>query len=211
LRKLGVVAIATADAAAALGQSAFAASKTLARLAQAGLVVRVRKGMWWIDAELEPYVLAGHLTAPLPAHISLQTALQLRGLIEQIPEVVYVVSLARTENIATTAGNFSIHHIAPELFGGFDETPLGVRLATPEKALFDVAYLSAGRSRRFVALPGLEVPRGFRWKELELWRDRIPTHRLRVVVTRRLRRFLEKANLTALPPPWLRLENGRDE
>jgi predicted transcriptional regulator of viral defense system len=211
LRKLGVAAIATADAAAALGQSTFAASKTLTRLGEAGLVIPIRKGMWWIDAKLDPYVLAGHLTAPLPAYISLQTALHLRGLIEQIPEVVYVVSLARTESIATTAGTFSVHHIAPELFGGFDDTPEGVRMATAEKALFDVAYLSAGRSRLFVALPELEMPRGFRWKELALWRDRIASNRLRVMVARRLRRFLEKANLATRPPPWLRSATRGDE
>lgn len=39
----------------------------------------------------------------------------------------------------TEVGTFSIHHVAPEIFGGFEETGRGAKLATPEKALFDFA------------------------------------------------------------------------
>jgi predicted transcriptional regulator of viral defense system len=203
LRRLGVPAIETADAAAALGQSTFAASKTLSRLGESGLITPVRKGMWWVESPLDPYRLAAHLTAPLPSYVSLQTALHLRGMIEQIPTIVYVVSLARTESIVTSAGTFSVHHVAPQVFGGFDETAEGVRMATAEKALFDLAYLAGGRSRLFASLPELEVGRGFRWKELKRWRDRIPSDRRRLLVTRRLARFLSKADVAAPLPAWL--------
>ena len=97
LRHLGVPAIETADAAAALGLSAAAASQTLTRLARAGLIRSVRHGTWWLDDTLDPLRLPEYLTAPQPSYVSLQTALHRRGLIEQIPEVVYAVSLARTE------------------------------------------------------------------------------------------------------------------
>lgn len=200
LRRLGVPAIDTADAAAALGQSTFAASKTLSRLGESGLITPVRKGMWWVEPPLDPYRLAAHLTAPLPSYVSLQTALHLREMIEQIPTIIYVVSLARTESIVTTAGTFSVHHIAPEVFGGFDERG-GVRMATAEKALFDCAYLSGGRSRLFASLPELEVPRGFQWKELKRWRDRVPSRQRGALVTRRLAHFLSKAEVPL--PAWL--------
>jgi predicted transcriptional regulator of viral defense system len=203
LRRIGIPVIETADAAAALEQSPFAASKTLSRLAESGLVARVRKGVWSLESSLDPYRLAAHLTAPLPNYVSLQTALHLRGMIEQIPAVVYLVSLARSQRIQTTLGSFSVHHMAPELFGGFEETAEGVRLATAEKALFDLAYLSGGRSRRFAAVPELEVPRGFRWKELERWRDRIPSDRRRALVTRRLAQFLARADGVTRLPSWL--------
>src|SRR5688500_227638 len=42
------------------------------------------------------YHLPEYLMAPLPSYLSLHTALHLRGLIEQIPEVFYAASLART-------------------------------------------------------------------------------------------------------------------
>jgi len=67
---------------------------TLSRLLEAGLVSSVRHGMWWIDGAIDPYRLPEHLTAPLESYLSLQTALHLRGLIEQIPEVFYAVTLA---------------------------------------------------------------------------------------------------------------------
>jgi predicted transcriptional regulator of viral defense system len=193
LRRLGVPAIDTADAAAALGLSTAAASQTLSRLADAGLLRAVRHGTWWLEDTLDPLRLPEYLTAPLPSYVSLQTALHRRGLIEQIPEVTYVVSLARTQRLTTKVGTFSIHHVAPEVFGGYEETAGGAKLATAEKALFDVAYLSSGRSRLFASLPELELPRGFRHKELSRWVAKIPSERRRTLTTRKLDALLAKA------------------
>lgn len=193
LRRLAVPVVDTADAAAALRQSTAAAHKTLSRLAQAGLVTSIRHGTWWIDGAVDPYRLPEYLTAPLTSYVSLHTALHLRGLIEQIPEVIYAASLARTQRIVTRAGTFSIHHLAPEVFGGFEETRAGVKLATAEKALFDFAYLSTARSRLFTTLPELELPRGFRRAELRRWVERIPSERSRTIATRQLEKYLARA------------------
>ena len=122
LKRLGVPALDTADAAAALGLTTAAASQTLTRLARVGFVRSVRHGTWWLEEALDPLRLPEYLTAPLPAYVSLQTALHRHGLIEQIPEVVYAVSLAKTQKVKTKVGTFSIHHMAPEVFGGFEET-----------------------------------------------------------------------------------------
>ena len=208
LRNLRVPIIETADAAAALGQSAFAASKTLSRLAESGLLTQVRHGMWWIDGHVDPYRLAEHVTLPLPNYLSLHTALHLRGMIEQIPEVIYVVSLARTQAIVTTAATYSVHHMAPELFGGFESTREGIRLATPEKTLFDFAYLSGGRSRLFTHVPELQLARGFRWQELRRWVDRIPAARRRTLVTRRLGLLVASSSAVSTPR-WLQTADGR--
>lgn len=193
LRRLGVPALDTADAAAALRLSAAAASQTLSRLAHAGLIRSVRHGTWWLEDALDPLRLPEYLTAPLPSYVSLQTALHRRGLFEQIPEVVYAVSLARTQRIQTNVAIFSIHHVAPELFGGYEETALGAKLATAEKALFDFAYLSSGRSRLFTSLPELELPRGFRWKELSRWLAAIPSERSRTLTANKLEALLGQA------------------
>ena len=190
LRRLGVPAIDTADAAAALGQSKFAASKTLSRLAENGLVTRIRQGTWWLEGAIDPYRVVEYLTAPFPSYLSLQTALYAHGMIEQIPSVHYAVSLAKPQRITTAAGTFSIHRVAPELFGGYEEREPGVKIATPEKALFDVAYLSGGRSRLFARLPELELPRGFRRSELARWTAKIPSARAKTLVKLRLDRFV---------------------
>ncbi|MCL2777221.1 MAG: hypothetical protein FWD73_04390 [Polyangiaceae bacterium] len=194
LRKLGVPAIGTADAAAALGLRTAAASQTLTRLAHTGLIRSVRHGMWWLEDALDPLRLPEYLTVPLPSYVSLQSALHRRGLIEQIPEMVYAVSLSRTQRVKTTGGTFSIHHVAPEVFGGYEETERGVKLATAEKALFDFAYLSSGRSRLFTSLPELELPRGFRRKELSYWLAKIPSKKSRTLTTQKLDGLLAKAS-----------------
>jgi predicted transcriptional regulator of viral defense system len=195
LRSLGVPAIDTADAAAALGIKTAAASQTLTRLARAGLLRRIRHGTWWLEDALDPLRLPEYLTAPLPAYVSLQTALHRHGLIEQIPEVVYAVSLARTQRVKATVGTFSIHHVAPEVFGGFEETERGAKLATAEKALFDFAYLSGGRSRLFTSLPELELPRGFQRKRLSRWLAKIPSERSRTLTSEKLDELLAKAGV----------------
>lgn len=193
LRRLGIPVIHTADAAAALGLSKTAATMTLSRLLEVGLVSSVRHGLWWVDGAVDPYRLPEYLTAPLESYLSLHTALHLRGLIEQIPEIFYAVTLGRTQRALTRAGTFSLHHVAPEVFGGFEETDAGIKLATAEKALFDVAYLSAGRSRLFATLPELELPRGFRQSELRRWIHRIPSARSRTLTERRVAAFLKGA------------------
>jgi predicted transcriptional regulator of viral defense system len=194
LRTLGTPVVETADAAVALRQSTTAASKTLSRLAQAGLITLVRHGTWWVDGSVDLHRLPAYLTAPLDSYLSLHTALQLRGLVEQVPEVVYAASLARTQQIHTTAGLVSIHHLAAEVYGGYEENERGVKLATAEKALFDFAYLSAGRSRLFTALPELQLPRGFRRAELKRWIARIPSERSRTITTGKLDEFLASAD-----------------
>jgi hypothetical protein len=109
------------------------------------------------------------------------------------PEVFYVVSLGRSQRIDTKEERFSCHHIAPELFGGFRETAAGAMLAAPEKALFDLAYLSGGCSRRFSTLPELELPRKFRRAELSRWLERIPSARSKTLTARKLDALLAKA------------------
>ncbi len=195
LRNLNTTAFTTADAAVLFGQSIEAASKTLHRLRDAGLACSVRKGLWTLDDKLEPLALPEYLTAPHPSYVSLQSALYLHGMIEQIPSVVYVVSLARTHRVRTTMGTFSVHRVAPEFFGGFEVLPRsGAKIATPEKALLDVCYLSAGRSRLFAVLPELELPAGFRPAKARPWIAKIKSARLATLVKRR---FAELAPSTS--------------
>jgi predicted transcriptional regulator of viral defense system len=187
LRKLKTRAFTTADAAVCLGQSVAVASHTLGRLRAAGLVTRIRRGLWTTADALEPLSLPEHVVAPNPAYVSLHSALRFHGLIEQIPAVIYAVSLARSQRVKTSVGTYSIHRIDPAFFGGFRLEAEGrIKMATPEKALLDVFYLSGGRSRLFAALPELTLPRGFHFERARAWIRRIPSVRLRTIVSRRL-------------------------
>jgi predicted transcriptional regulator of viral defense system len=200
LLDLSVATVETADVAAALRVSTSAATKLLRRLAQARLVTRLRSELWLLARSAEnPYALAEAVTAPLPSYVSLQTALYLHGMIEQVPGVIYLVSLARTQKIKTSVGLFSVHHIAAELFDGFESRPDGTKMATPEKALFDIAYLSGGRSHLFAHLPELELPARFHRSRLRDWTRRITAPRRLSMVETRLEAILRDAMSTERP------------
>lgn len=191
LRALRVPAFTTSDAAAAVGLSIEATSQSLRRLAAAGLVTPVRKGLWTTRESPDPLTLGDYVTAPHPSYVSLQSALHLHGMIEQIPNVTYLVSLGRTAQISTRVGTYSVHHVGPQFFGGATmDHRTGVRLASPEKALVDFLYLSPARSRLFARLPELELPAGFSRVEARRWAGRIASARVRTIVARELDRLL---------------------
>jgi predicted transcriptional regulator of viral defense system len=189
---MGKPVLTTGDAALHLGLSRSAASRALARLADAGLVLPVRRGLWSLDLAIDPLRLPEHLTAPFPAYVSLQTALQLHGMIRQLPHVVYAASLAPTRRIRTRLADFSVHRLSPGFFGGFVTTNGGVRIATPEKALLDVLYLTPARSRLFAALPEVEIPRRFDRNAARDWVARIPPGPRREAVRQRLEALLRR-------------------
>lgn len=163
LAELRASVFTTNDAAAALQLTRPHASKTLARLAMARQVLRLRRGYWGFPDKIDPLTLPALLTAPAPCYISLQSALYSHGMISQVSKRIYAVSSARTQAFSTPLGAISIHHVKPSFFGGFEvNARTGIAMATPEKALVDFLYLSPTRSRLFAALPELELPKGFR-------------------------------------------------
>ena len=194
LKSLRVPAATTADAAAVLGLSSTATSHMLKRLARSTLVTPVRRGVWALTEQPDRLALAEYVTAPYPAYLSLQTALYQHGMIEQIPSMIYVVSLARSARVDTTLGTYSVHHVQPAFFDGFEVLDSGIKLASPEKALVDFLYLSPTRGRLFASLPELEVPRGFRRTAAREWVRRISSTRLRTIVARRLDEVLARAS-----------------
>ena len=193
LLRMGKTVITTGDAALHLRISRSAATRALGRLAAAGLVQALRHGLWSLDPRIDPLLLPEHLTAPFPSYVSLLSALSLHGMISQVPRVVYVASLAPTRRLDTHVGVFSVHRLAPTFFGGFETTPAGVRLATPEKALLDTLYLAPARSRLFASLPEVEIPREFSARVAHRWIKRIPEGPRRTAVERRLASLLAQA------------------
>jgi predicted transcriptional regulator of viral defense system len=192
LRSLGLPVIDTRQAAARLGLTLSGASYLLRSLQKAGLVRRLRPGLWALGEDLEPFALAPYLTAPYPAYVSLWSALARHGMIEQIPRQVFVASTHRRQRIETTSGAYSIHHLAPELFDGYSGSVETGYLASPEKALFDTIYLRAPRGGH-VFLPELSLPKRFDTEELDALTGRIARPRLRTIVADGIKDALSKA------------------
>lgn len=185
----------TSDAAACLKIEKGHASKVLSRLAQAEHLVSLRKGIWALPEKTDLLSVPQYLTRPFPTYISLQTALYHHGFISQIPEVVYAVSLARTKRFQTPLGVISIHHIQPDFFFGFKWNPEATyKIATPEKALLDIFYLSPAKSRLFQSLPESELPAHFSLRLVRQMIKKIKSRGRRKLVERRFEKWLGYSN-----------------
>jgi predicted transcriptional regulator of viral defense system len=192
LRRLDRPVFTTREAAALWRDQRTSTSRRLGALEQAGLLLRIQRGLWALDPEIEPRVVGPYLTAPLPSYISLFSALAEHGLIEQIPRQISLVSLARPRRISTSLGVYVVHQLSPELFGGFDGDERSGYVARPEKALFDLVYVRAASGTR-AYLPELSLPGNFNRAELDRWCKRIESQRLRTIVSRRLRELVREA------------------
>jgi predicted transcriptional regulator of viral defense system len=185
LRAMGRPLVTTRDAAVRLGCSTSAASHLLRRLADAGVVLAIRRGLWALELDVDPMQLAAWATAPYPSYVSLWSALHAHGMLAQIPRETHVVSVGRPQRIETTLGILIVHRVAPEVFGGY-EISNDVPLATPAKAIFDLTYLSASHGQRLRRLPELELGRDYRKPEARLWVAKIKSARLRTMTLDRI-------------------------
>lgn len=189
---LGRPVLETREAAARLDTSLTNTSRILKATEEAGLVRRIRHGLWALDPEVDPFVVPPYLTAPFPAYVSFWSALAHHDMIEQIPRQIFVASLDRSKKITTTVGAFSVHHLVPELFKGFEGGPEEGYVATPEKALFDSIYIKAPRGGR-TFFPELSLPADFDERKCNRWVRQISRARLRTLVCRELEAVLAQA------------------
>jgi len=187
LMKLDVSAFQTSDAAALLGVNRDYASQLLGRLTKTNHLIRLKRGLWAFPNKIKTLELPQLLMSPFPCYLSLQTALHLHGMIDQVPEVIYAVSLARTQKIQTALGTVSIHHIKPDFFFGFNRDKIGgINIAKPEKALVDILYLTPARSGLFKALPEVELPPEFSQETVDEIVNKISSAKRRQLVKNRI-------------------------
>jgi predicted transcriptional regulator of viral defense system len=194
---LGVASFGTRDAAARLQVTPGNAHMILRRLERGGFLIHLTRGRWGLKDAISAFALPEALSAPEPAYVSLQSALFHHGLVDQVPAVTYAMTTGRTRRMTTPLGTVSFHRLPPELFSGFKvEGDDGFKMATPEKALFDVIYLGPGRSRLFARLPELNIPRGFRWPHLHSYVRQVKSLSRRTFLSSRITALEEQARNT---------------
>lgn len=196
LLRMGRPIVTTAEAATRWRVEEGTARRRLRSIAEAGLGRRLRRGLWTLDPEVDPFVVPPFLTAPLPAYVSFSSALRRHGLIEQIPRQVSIASLDRSRRIVTSVGTYAVHHLASEVFGGFQGSQDAGYVATPEKAIFDSVYIRAAAGS-IAYFPELSLPESFDASSAKEWCERIRSPRLRTLVNRRLRDVLKGADRDA--------------
>ncbi|QQR81779.1 MAG: hypothetical protein IPJ69_06715 [Deltaproteobacteria bacterium] len=154
------------------------ASQMLRRMAAKKKITRLYQGLWAYtqNPEFNAFVVVPYLTRPHPAAISLFTALHLHGMIEQVPQVIHIVSTSMTRKIKTPIGSFSIHKIQPEFFQGYDNGYGNLAgqshflVATPEKAFVDCLYFSMRKGKYFGSFPELTFPKTLVVKSISVGR-----------------------------------------
>jgi predicted transcriptional regulator of viral defense system len=192
LQTLATPVVESRDVAALLRVSTSNATTILRRLARKGMIVHLSRGRWLVIEKIDRLALPELIAAPSPAYISLQSALFQHGLVEQIPSVIYAVTPARPRRQQTPLGTISFHRMPPELFKGFDlSSGSHAKIATPEKALFDLLYLGPGRSRVFSKLPELTIPPRFQWKRLKEYTELVKSSGRRAYIAERIRAIRE--------------------
>jgi predicted transcriptional regulator of viral defense system len=188
LRKLATPAVESRDVAALLQVSASNATTILRRLAAEGMIIHLSRGRWLVNPKIDRLALPELISAPYPAYISLQSALFHHGMIEQIPSVIYAVTPARPRRLRTPLGTISYHRMPPELFNGFALlSGSDAKIATAEKAIFDLVYLAPGRSRVFAKQPELTIPPRFQWKRLKEYAELVKSPGRRAYIAKRIR------------------------
>jgi len=143
----------------------------LSRLVKEGKIKRLKKGIYYL-AEKE--IKDRFFLAPIlykPSYISLETALNLHGLIPDIPAAVTRVTTNKTCQFKTEKGVFIYHKIKKEFFWGFTKvlkTPFFYFIARPEKAVLDYLYFkSRGVYPKSLLELRFQIDKNFSWKAFE--------------------------------------------
>jgi predicted transcriptional regulator of viral defense system len=122
----------------------------LSRWVNSGRIFQLRRGLYSIAPPYQkikphPFLVANRLQRS--SYVSLQSALAFYGLIPETVNITVSITTGRPERLSTPLGTFDYRHVKPNLLFGYRMTDLGGQeafVATPEKALLDLVYLTPG-------------------------------------------------------------------
>jgi predicted transcriptional regulator of viral defense system len=133
------------------GESLPALRLQLSRWVKAGKLIQLTKGLYTLAAPYRkraahPFVLANAMKKA--SYVSLQSALAYFGMIPEHVPTVTSVTTQRPMRVETSLGRFLFRHIKRNWFSGYAQMDFGsdqkAFVATPEKALLDLVYLTPG-------------------------------------------------------------------
>jgi len=197
IKKLGRPVFTTHELITISGKSSSTIIQSLNRLVKQGLLIKIYRGVW---AEagvkgISVFEITPYLFPRQRVYVSFISALHLHGVIEQIPHAVTLASTAHTCTIRTKVGTFSVHRIAPAIFGGFDwyRGEGSFLVAEPEKALIDSIYLSSRKKKQFGHFPELFFAPEFSFSKAAKWVERIPEKKIRLYILKKLEALKNKS------------------
>jgi hypothetical protein len=155
------VVFSTREWAALFGCSLSSASHRLLRLAAAGALVRLTRGVWVNPRHphFTPFACVGHLLGSEQGYVSFLSALHRHGLLSQIPVRIQVATTGHGRIVRSPLSVFEFFQMNPRMMMEGVEwsgTSVPYRMAIVEKAFLDLLYLSTRKRRRFASLPELD-------------------------------------------------------
>lgn len=123
----------------------------LVRWAKSERLLKLRRGLYVLGKpyrkiEPHPFLIANRLQRG--SYVSFQSALAYYDLIPEHVPVVTSATTGRPEKVKTPMGSFIFRHLKTGMFSGFKQIKVADRqqavIATPEKALVDLLYATAG-------------------------------------------------------------------
>jgi predicted transcriptional regulator of viral defense system len=128
--------------------------RQLNRWVKRGRVIQLRRGVYvlaepYAKTTVHPFMAANALRNV--SYVSLQSALAHYGMIPEYVPVTTSVTTGRPEELSTPIGRFQFRHVSTPLLYGFGEVEIArnqvVLLASPQKALVDLLYLTPHSDR----------------------------------------------------------------
>ena len=125
--------------------------KQLSRWVKSGKLIQIRRGLYALSehyskVQPHPFNIANRIQRA--SYVSLQSAMEYYGLIPEYVPAVTSVTTGRPQTFEIPLGDFIFRHIKKELFFGYKLVDVGnnqsVFIASPEKSLLDLLYLTAG-------------------------------------------------------------------
>jgi hypothetical protein len=146
----------TKDFALELHKSISTASHRLRVLERTGMVQEVTRGIWANinHPNLNMLGVTPYLLGVEHGYVSFFSALQFRGVIKNIQNNIQIATTGHSRNLTTPIGNFDFFQLNPKMVNGhidFTNDKCPYRIATIEKAILDILYLSTRRVNRFAS------------------------------------------------------------
>jgi len=170
--------------------SASAVRRQLDRWVKSGRLLQLRRGIYAVAPPYQtntphPFLAANQLRRP--SYVSMQSASSHYGMIPEFVPVTTSVTTGRPEELETPLGRFVFRHVKKAAFFGYLQTEISrgqpVFLASPEKALLDLLYLTpASDSPAFLEGLRFEPADDFDWHKLRMDAQRLGGEKLKRAV-----------------------------
>ncbi len=175
-----------------------AATEQLKRLEAKTLIIKLTRGIWANinHPYFSPIAAAPYLLNNEQGYVSFLSAMNRHGMISQIPQSIQIASTGRPRKLQSPIANYEFIQLSPNMFlEGINWAPtnstISYQIASPEKALLDMLYISTRKGNRFSSLPELDLTQNFSKKKfINLLNKCIPDKRLRTAIKSRFEKLI---------------------